>query len=35
MNSSVVGAWLAQWMECVTLDLGARSSSLALGVEIT
>jgi len=29
------GAWLAQWVEHVTLDLGVVSSSPTLGVEIT
>ena len=31
----VRGAWLAQQMEPMTLDLGVESSSPTLGVEIT
>jgi len=29
------GAWLAQWEEHATLDLGLMSSSPTMGVEIT
>lgn len=33
-NSHFRGTWLAQSMECVTLDLRVRSSSSTLGVEL-
>ena len=34
-KQSYYGAWLAQSVECVTLDLQAVSSSPMLGVEVT
>lgn len=34
-NTTDGGAWLAQWVEPMTLDLRVISLSLALGVEIT